>query len=407
MIYQPTLTILYQFNPWRTSLGGIQTVIKQFIKYAPSEFKLRLVGTGIDDQLPLGQWVDAEFEGKPLRFMPLIRVKDDNVRKWLPTTLRYTAALRGKDFSSEFIHFHRLEPSWMAQGWSGEKTLFIHNDIRSQMLTSGNKDAMMWSRFPGVYFALEKRLIQQFSWVLSCNSRSAELLQTTYPTLADRVRLIKNSVDDAIFYPLTAQQRLQQRTKLTNQLQLPPNRPFVLFAGRLHPQKDPVLLVRAFAQLMNLNPHLLIAGEGEMSEQVRAEVARLRLNDRVTFLGAVEQHQLVDLYRLSAVTVLTSHFEGLPLVVLESLASGTPIVSTNAGETPDIVNQRCGVICRDRSPSSVADALRQVLQDPNRFAPEDCYLAIQPYLSRAVIGEIYQAMYERWKQQTNVPGELV
>jgi hypothetical protein len=46
---KPILTIFFQFNPWKTSLGGIQTIIRSFIKYAPDTFDIRLVGTGDDE----------------------------------------------------------------------------------------------------------------------------------------------------------------------------------------------------------------------------------------------------------------------------------------------------------------------------------------------------------------------
>ena len=44
--HNPSLTIFYQFNPWNSTIGGIQTVIRSFIKYAPDDFDLQLVGTG-------------------------------------------------------------------------------------------------------------------------------------------------------------------------------------------------------------------------------------------------------------------------------------------------------------------------------------------------------------------------
>jgi hypothetical protein len=51
---KPVLTIFYQYNPWHATIGGIQTVISLFIKYAPNEFEVRLVGTGNDPSQPIG-----------------------------------------------------------------------------------------------------------------------------------------------------------------------------------------------------------------------------------------------------------------------------------------------------------------------------------------------------------------
>ena len=57
---KPILTIFYQFNPWRSSIGGIQTFICSFLKYAPLEFEVRLVGTGGKDSI-IGIWQEKRI----------------------------------------------------------------------------------------------------------------------------------------------------------------------------------------------------------------------------------------------------------------------------------------------------------------------------------------------------------
>ncbi len=90
-MYKPVLTIFYQFNPWQSSIGGIQTVIRSFLKYCPTDFDLRLVGTQNDSSHRLGEWQERELFGKPIRFMPVLTIKDDNIRQLIPTTIKYTA----------------------------------------------------------------------------------------------------------------------------------------------------------------------------------------------------------------------------------------------------------------------------------------------------------------------------
>jgi hypothetical protein len=107
----------------------------------------------------IGKWQEAEFAGRAIRFLPLFTLQNDNVRSRIPTTLKYTAALLGRCFASDFMHFHRLEPTLAALPWSGDKTLFIHNDIYKQMKSEGNQNAILWRRFPAAYFALERLLV--------------------------------------------------------------------------------------------------------------------------------------------------------------------------------------------------------------------------------------------------------
>jgi glycosyltransferase involved in cell wall biosynthesis len=396
---RPVLTIFYQFNPWQSTIGGIQTLIRYYIKYAPPEFDLRLVGTGTDPQQPLGRWQEGELEGRPLQFMPLFHVGDDNIRKIVPTSVRYTLALRGKQLASDFMHFHRLEPSLVTRHWPGEKTLFIHNDIHQQISNpSGAKNSILWRRFPQVYFALERSLLGQFQQILSCNSDSIDFYRQQYPQWADRIQLVRNTVDNETFYPLNPSERDLKRQQLACQMGLPAQTRFLLFAGRLHPQKDPVLLIQAIAALNRPDVHLLIAGEGELMNDVQKTIQTLGLADTVSLLGAVQLKELAGLHRISEAAVLTSVYEGLPLVVLESLASGTPVVTTRCGETPKFLQSGSGLVCEERSPQVIAAALRQVLDFPEQFAVQTCLDVAQPFQVQEVIGQVYDRMYCHWSK---------
>ena len=397
---KPVLTIFYQYNPWHATIGGIQTVISLFIKYAPNEFEVRLVGTGNDPSQPIGKWQEAELAGRAIHFLPLFTLQNDNVRSRIPTTLKYTAALLGRSFASDFMHFHRLEPSLAALPWSGDKTLFIHNDISQQMKSGNNKKAILWRRFPAAYFALERLLVEQFSQILSCNTESVKLYQQRYPAIADRVDYVKNVVDTEIFYPLTGKVREQERCQLAQRLKLPEETRFVLFAGRLHPQKDPILLVRSIAALNDPKIHLLIAGDGELTDEVCSEIARLELSKQVTMLGSVSPAELAQLHRISNVFVLTSAYEGLPLVALEALACGTPVVTTRCGETPNLLSSRSGVVCEERTPEAIADALSKVLLHPENYPMQACVQTAQPYSARTVVSDVYNAMWLRWEQRS-------
>ena len=159
---KPTLTLFFQFNPWRTSLGGVQTIVRSFIKYAPDSFNIRLVGTGSEETPARKGWQSMELEGRSLEFLPIFDLPDDNHRRRIPTTVSYTAALMKHNFihrdcASDFMHFHRLEPAIASQNWHGEKTFFLHNDIQQHMSTKEGENAILWQRFPAAYFALEDR----------------------------------------------------------------------------------------------------------------------------------------------------------------------------------------------------------------------------------------------------------
>ncbi|MDJ1172685.1 glycosyltransferase family 4 protein [Roseofilum capinflatum] len=390
-----TVTIFYQFNPWKSSIGGIQSVICNFIKYAPPEFEVRLVGTG-EDAGALGKWQDREFAGRALQFMPVIPLEEDNVRRWIPTTLKYTQALMGKDFSSDFMHFHRIEPTLVAGKWQGEKALFIHNDIQQQMKSTTGKKALLWQYFPGAYFVLENRLMQGLDRLYSCNTESTNFYQERYPDLSSRVQGIRNPVDLERFYPLEVAEKKEKRKDLAEKMNLSPDTRFILFAGRLHPQKDPLLLVQTVGILKEANIHLLVAGEGELRPELESEIKRLDLSTKITLLGAVPQEQLVKYHQLSSACILTSVYEGLPIVVLEALSCGIPVVSTACGETPRILIPGSGEVSATRSPEAIAEALRMILKDPDQYSPLKCVQAVQLYDAEIVVNRVYEEMKQRW-----------
>jgi glycosyltransferase involved in cell wall biosynthesis len=401
---KPILTIFYQFNPWYSSIGGIQTVIRTFIKYAPSEFEVRLVGTQSEPSQPLGVWRDTELAGKAIRFMSLFRLQNDNVRRWVPTTIKYTAALLGRYLASDFMHFHRLEPTLATLNWPGEKTLFIHNDIRKQIDSTGKKNAILWQRFPTTYLALERLLIGQFAQILSCNTESLQYYRQRYTRLGDRVSYIKNTVDNDIFYPSTSNQREQDRRRLAQKMGLAEDTRFILFAGRLHAQKDPTLLLAAFAALNDPKAHLLIAGDGDLRDEIKSQIASFGLSEQVTMLGPVAQAELAQLLRVCNAFVLTSAYEGLPVVVLEALASGIPVVTTQCGETPNLLSAKSGIVCQERTREAVANALNRVLRHPDDYPIEACIQAAEPYSARSVVSAVYSDMWQRWQQQNSLSG---
>ncbi|MBW4651835.1 MAG: glycosyltransferase [Kaiparowitsia implicata GSE-PSE-MK54-09C] len=394
---KPVLTIFYQLDPWNASIGGIQTIIRTFLKYSPDEFVVRVVGTATDPSMSLRQWHEQEFEGRVVQFLPLFFLPDDNVRQLIPTTLRYTAALLRTRIESDFMHFHRLEPTLVAQSWRGDKTLFIHNDIHKQMVSTDSKKAILWRHFPQAYFALERSLVHQFSQIFSCNSDSAALYRQLYPAVADQVTLIRNTVDNDVFFPLPQQEQDAQRRQFAQQRGLPDETQFILFAGRLHPQKDPLLLVRALAALQQPHIHLLMAGEGELADEIRAEGDRLQISDRITMLGGVDQLELAHLHQISQALILTSVYEGLPLVALEALASGNPVITTDCGETPKLLSNTSGIVCHERTPAAIAAAIQTVVAQPEAFPVEGCIQVAKPYAAKDVIGHIYSDMLSRWQ----------
>jgi len=162
-------------------------------------------------------------------------------------------------------------------------------------------------------------------------------------TIAHRdVTLIGNGVDRTRFAPAQDRGRLRAELGLTGFT--------VVSVGNLVPLKGHDLVIDAVASLDDVS--LVIVGDGPSRADLVQKVASSGLGERVRFLSSLPQERLADYYRAADVLVLASSHEGLPNVVLESLACGTPVVATATGGAREILcGTRAGILCERNAPS--------------------------------------------------------
>lgn len=168
-------------------------------------------------------------------------------------------------------------------------------------------------------------------------------------------------------FGLGGAESLSARHEARTELGLPPDRPVVAFVGRLCPAKALPDLLTAFAAVRaeGNDPLLAIAGDGPLADEVRRSVERLGLTSRVIFTGWLQDPR--RLYAAADLLALSSVVEGMPGVVLEAMASGLPVVSTDApGCAELIVPGETGLLVPRRRPDELARALLDVLGDPEK-----------------------------------------
>jgi len=136
----------------------------------------------------------------------------------------------------------------------------------------------------------------------------------------------------------------------------------VLAAGRLAAQKGFGTLLEAAASWRDMNPQplLLIAGDGPLSEELRATAASLGID--AEFLG--HRDDVPALLAAATMFVLPSLWEGQPLVLQEALRAGVPVVATRAGGIPHLTGDDAAVLVPPGDAARLAAAVRAVLGDP-------------------------------------------
>ncbi|WP_426284784.1 glycosyltransferase family 4 protein [Luteibacter sp. E-22] len=180
------------------------------------------------------------------------------------------------------------------------------------------------------------------------------------------VETIYNGVDTRIFHR-------GDRAAARQRLGLPPEVPIVLYVGNLKATKGCHDLIEAFPTLAKRHhdARLVYVGEGASRANLEDRAASLCCAPAVHFEGAVDHAALADWFQAANVLCLPSHNEGVPNVILEAMACGTPIVATAVGGIPEVVPHHAGILVPPHQPRELGTALVEVFErhfDPATIA---------------------------------------
>jgi glycosyltransferase involved in cell wall biosynthesis len=184
----------------------------------------------------------------------------------------------------------------------------------------------------------------------------SRFLQDVFAKLGVEVEVVPNVVDLEVFRPAPP--------RATNGVG-----PRLLIARHLEPIYDVETGLRAFGLVRkSLTGAVLdIAGSGPEGERLRRLALDLGLERDVHFVGPVVNERMPELYRSADLVVNPSLVDNMPISILEALASGIPVVSTNVGGVPALVeNGRDAVLVPPRDPAAMAEALVSLWKEPGR-----------------------------------------
>jgi glycosyltransferase involved in cell wall biosynthesis len=180
------------------------------------------------------------------------------------------------------------------------------------------------------------------------------------------LRVIPNGVDIDRFQRVTP----ETRASLRKSMKL--DREFLWLAvGRYDPAKDYPTMLRGFAKVRERSTDavLLLVGEGKLQGEAESLARELNLGDSVRFLGA--RDDVPELMSTADGYLMSSAWEGMPVVLLEAAAAGLPIIATAVGGNPEVVsNEESGFLVPPRDPTALAEAMLRLsaLPEPRRRA---------------------------------------
>lgn len=205
--------------------------------------------------------------------------------------------------------------------------------------------------------ALIRPLVRRADWLITVSRSTAEEIVEWDPTLGRRLSVIHEGVSSD-FYPVEPRIVAAMRA----QYHLPEE--YILCLGTVQPRKNLSRLLEAFALMVRHDaflPPLVIAGSlGWLYEPILRRVAELRLDSRVRFLGFVPDDDLPALLSGASVFVFPSIHEGFGLPVLEAMACGVPVVTSNRSSLPEVAGDAAVLVDPFRA-EAIAEGIRGVL----------------------------------------------
>ncbi|MFB6225141.1 MAG: glycosyltransferase family 4 protein, partial [Candidatus Paceibacteria bacterium] len=142
---------------------------------------------------------------------------------------------------------------------------------------------------------------------------------------------------------------------------LPVSSEYMLYVGKIRESKGIADLLNAYKQI-DYDIPLIVAGP----PQNTSLVGKLEEINNIYYLGYVEKELLEYLYNNAELFVFPTRSDVFPLVTLEALASGTPVITTKVGGLPEQITEDVGMLVPPRSPSQLAEAINTLLAEPNR-----------------------------------------
>jgi glycosyltransferase involved in cell wall biosynthesis len=229
------------------------------------------------------------------------------------------------------------------------KTIFTPHALRSFAYDDGSIKRR-------IALMVERRICAAADVIVACSASEAETVTAAGLATADRVKVIENGVD---IERLSAPPAISR-----SDIGVPEDAVLIGTLARLSPQKDPETFIRAARLVAEDLPdaHFVIAGDGDLHNQMKTLAQSLGLADRMHLLGW--RNDAEDVLKLFDVFVLTSRYEGGPFVILEAAAARKPIVACDSPGIGSVVQDGVnGLLTPAGDSRAVATAVVRIVRD--------------------------------------------
>ncbi|UCH88889.1 MAG: glycosyltransferase family 4 protein [Thermoplasmata archaeon] len=340
-----------------------------------------------------GDSAPAAEKNTPEKNVKIYRISDKPVRSNSRFIFKLAFKMRSLKFGSDTI-IHAQRPELLLPFiW------FKHRNPRICTL-HGSSYKSVALKHSGLYTAMYRRLesycLKRAAGIIAVDNATRKEYIERYPNLINKITVIPIGIDLKKF-------KIMDKRSLRAHYDLPADAKVVLYAGRLEREKRLDALLRAYADLSkkygraSSKLHLLIVGEGRLRAELEALASDLKLKN-VHFTGAIPHDEIPEVMNCADVFVLCSAFEGSPTVVKEALACGVPVVATEVGSIPEVVEPgKSGELLPQKAPpEKISMKIYKILsaEKEQAFNAEACAEKVKKFGMKVITDKIVGIYHE-------------
>jgi len=207
------------------------------------------------------------------------------------------------------------------------------------------------------------RSVKKVDHVLADSQATKDDLIELYDVSPAKVTVLLSGVDTR-FQPVTDQSTLM-RTRHKYELE---DHAYILSVGTVQPRKNYSRIIRALHILRQQGHDLhyaIAGGKGWLNDEMYTTIKQTGMQDYVHLLGFVDDEDLPALYSISDCLVISSLYEGFGLPILEAMACGTPVITSNLSSLPEVAG-KAGILVDPRDTNAVVDAIQEIITNGNK-----------------------------------------
>lgn len=345
------VSLIAPVDPFVERPGGTRTYVMSLITFLQeSRIDFSLAGVDFDPSDGSPSW----------EFIPVVKARKVSSVRFLRGLMKATKDIA----SSDDIILHAQRPDYLFpfvfRKYPNKKVCTLHGQIFRSV------DERKGGFYGRAYRLLESYALKRIDHVIAVDKSTLNIFVNNYPFLANRSSLIPIG----LHMPEWGERDFEE---LRKKLGYSPRQKIGLYVGRLEKEKNVDLIIQSVALVRKTEEDFILIIIGDGTQRGRLEkLARKMVPQGVSFMGPQPSSVVHDMLAIANVFCLASSYESGPLVILESLASGTPVVAPDVGRVREFISDPMIGRVVSRNPEAIADAILDILRMSKSVVRSSC-----------------------------------